>query len=175
MPFIAIDFEASCLPQLGRSFPVEVGVADASGWSRSWLIRPHESWSAWEWRAEAEALHGISRSRLEREGLDVTVVAAQLRSAVEGSTLLADSYFDDGWCRALFDAAGEGAHPPVRCLAELQAFHDVDPTALNRALVRADGLRIHRHRAEDDARWSARVMSEIGVERDRVFSQARAA
>nr|MEC6700676.1 hypothetical protein [Sphingobium sp. SJ10-10] len=39
MNYVTIDFEVSCLPHHGRSFPIEVGIADSQG-SRAWLIRP---------------------------------------------------------------------------------------------------------------------------------------
>jgi hypothetical protein len=165
MPFIAIDFEASCLPHYGRSFPIEVGIASAHGWSRSWLIRPHPTWSDWQWSAEAEALHGISRARLAREGLEAGQVARLLRAAVGQSELIADSHFDDGWSRALFAAAGATQPLPVTCLADLPAFHDVDADRLMIAMARADLQRLRRHRAEDDARWLASLLDGLGLDR----------
>ena len=165
MPFITVDFEASCLPQYGQSFPIEVGIASSAGWSRSWLIRPHARWASWQWAVEAEALHGITRERLEREGIDAAQVAAMLREAVGDDLLIADSYFDDDWCRTLFEAAGERDYPPVHCLADLRAFHDVSAERLTRAMAEADFQRARRHRAEDDARWLARLLSELDLDR----------
>lgn len=173
MPCVAIDFEASCLPQFGRSFPIEVGIASALGWSQSWLIRPHASWADWQWSKDAEALHGISRARLEREGLDVADVAALLRMAVGASEAIADSHFDDDWSRALYTAAGETHHLPVRCLADLRAFHAIDHERLTRALAEADLQRRRRHRAEDDARWLARLLHELGLDRGAFRAPAR--
>lgn len=66
---LAIDFEASCLPRHGRSFPIEVGVADGEGWSRAWLISPHADWDDWHWTSEAENEHGITREQNDRDGL----------------------------------------------------------------------------------------------------------
>ncbi len=175
MAFIAIDFEASCLPQYGRSFPIEVGIADASGWSQSWLIRPHASWSDWQWSAEAEGLHGITREKLDAEGLDVADVAARLKAAVHGRDVIADSYFDDSWSRALFEAAGDPLHLPVRCLAELRAFNDVGNDRLKAALASVDLQRLRRHRAEDDARWLAQLLAELGIGRPARVATARAA
>lgn len=175
MAFIAIDFEASCLPQYGRSFPIEVGVADASGWSRSWLIRPHASWANWQWSDEAQSLHGITRETLEAEGLDTADVAAQLKAAVAGHEVIADSYFDDSWSRILFDAAGDPAHVPVRCLAEMRAFNDIGNDRLKSALDSVDLQRSRRHRAEDDARWLARLLVELGIDCPARIPRARAA
>jgi len=175
MPLIAIDFEASCLPQFGRSFPIEVGIASTDGWSRSWLIRPHHSWADWQWSEEAEGLHGISRAQLEREGLEAACVARQLRAAIAGHEVIADSYFDDSWSRILFQAAGEQSHVSVRCLAELRVFHDADRTVLMRLLDEADKQRARRHRAEDDARWLARLMAGLVAESEARLPAKRAA
>ncbi|GFE75937.1 hypothetical protein NTCA1_35860 [Novosphingobium sp. TCA1] len=41
---ILIDFEASCLPEYGLSFPIEVAAARIDGQSRAWLIRPLPVW-----------------------------------------------------------------------------------------------------------------------------------
>ncbi|MCW2411813.1 MULTISPECIES: hypothetical protein [unclassified Sphingobium] len=175
MAVIAVDFEASCLPQYGRSFPIEVGIASTEGWSRSWLIRPHADWADWQWSEEAESLHGISRAQLERDGLDARCVARQLRAAVAGHEVIADSYFDDAWSRTLFAAAGEATHLPIRCLAELRLFHDTDRTVLTRLLDAADRQRARRHRAEDDARWLAQLMAGLIAESDMARPAARAA
>ena len=175
MAFIAIDFEASCLPQYGRSYPIEVGIADARGWSRSWLIRPHASWSDWQWSDEAQGLHGITREMLDADGLDVADVAAQLNAAVDGRDVIADSYFDDSWSRILFEAADHPHHLPVHCLAELRAFNDVGNDRLKAALDRVDLQRSRRHRAEDDARWLARLLVELEIGRPAQVEHVRAA
>src|SRR3546814_5436437 len=65
LTILTIDFEASCLPRHGLSYPIEVGIA-REGKARSWLIRPHDDWAGWHWSAEAEALHGLDRDRVER-------------------------------------------------------------------------------------------------------------
>lgn len=175
MPFIAIDFEASCLPQHGRSFPIEVGIASSQGWSRSWLIRPHASWTGWGWTREAEALHGLSLERLHDDGMEASRVALLLRAAVGHDLVIADSHFDDAWSRTLFTAAGEHRHMAVRCLADLQAFHAVDTPVLARAIKEADRQRTCRHRAEDDARWLVRLLCELGLDAGEHLIRAKAA
>lgn len=175
MSFIAIDFEASCLPQFGRSFPVEVGIASSFGWSRSWLIRPHQDWWDWDWTDEAQALHGITPERLDREGLDVRDVARFLREAVGTSDVIADSYLDDDWSRTLFTAAGERDHLPVRCLADLQAFHEIEMQQLTKAMAEADRQRARRHHAEEDARWLVNMLRELGLDSADRLVRARAA
>jgi len=163
MSFIAIDFEASCLPRFGRSFPIEVGIAAPDGWSRSWLIRPHAQWRDWQWSDDAQALHGLTPDRLQREGLDAASVAAQLREAVAGGLLVADSVLDDYWSRTLFDAAGEADHLAVTSLAALPRFHAVDPERLQAAVASADRHRLNRHRAADDARWLAGLIADLDI------------
>ncbi len=155
MPFIAIDFEASCLPQYGRSFPIEVGIASPLGWSQSWLIRPHPTWEGWQWSEDAEAVHGISLERLYRDGLDVRLVASLLRSSIGNSEVIADSLFDDDWSRTLFDAAGERQHVPVNSISDWPEFRAIDATRLEAAIRSADRAGPRRHRARDDARYRA--------------------
>jgi hypothetical protein len=175
MSFIAIDFEASCLPQFGRSFPIEIGLASSLGWSRSWLIQPHESWATWVWTQEAQALHGLTPDRLMREGWPVRDVARLLRMAVGSCNVIADSYLDDDWSRTLFTAAGEAAHLPVHCLADLPAFHDIDARRIAQAIAEADLQRTRRHRAEDDARWLVRMLRELDLDSADRLVHARAA
>ena len=104
MTILTIDFEASCLPRHGRSFPIEVGVA-GGGLSRSWLIRPAACWAGWDWTQEAEALHGISRARIERDGLPAAQVLAELVATVAGRRVIADSPLDQYWLDRLAAAA----------------------------------------------------------------------
>lgn len=163
MSFIAIDFEASCLPQVGRSFPIEVGIATPDGWCRSWLIRPHARWADWQWSEDAQALHGLTLERLHDEGMEPAAVAACLREAVGDRLLVADSVLDDYWSRTLFDAAGEPAHLPVTSLGTLPRFHAVDPARIEAAVASADRNRLNRHRAADDARWLASLIADLGI------------
>ena len=107
MGIITIDFEASCLPQRGPSYPIEVGIAGDGG-SSAWLIQPHASWLGWQWSGEAERLHGITLGQLQREGQPVEVVAHALRAALVGHRAVADSGFDNYWMKTLAEAAGTG-------------------------------------------------------------------
>ena len=165
MPFIAIDFEASCLPQYGRSFPIEVGIASPFGWSRSWLIRRHADWMGWQWRRDAEAVHGISLDRLHREGLEAEQVASQLRGAIGDYEVVADSRLDDYWSRTLFDAVGQSSHIPVNSISDWPEFQAIGAACMEAAIAAADAAGRRRHRAEDDALWLARLMTELGLDR----------
>ena len=105
MAIVAIDFEASCLPRHGKSFPIEVGIADMHGRSRGWLIKPHGHWQDWDWAEEAQTLHGITHTELYQKGLCVETVARELRQALADHRVIADSHIDAYWLETLTRAA----------------------------------------------------------------------
>jgi hypothetical protein len=102
-----IDFEAS---SLGRhSYPIEVGWVFADGRSEGYLIRPAAGWD--DWNDDAEAIHGIARATLERDGVAPGVVAARMIEALAGHQLYASAPSWDGkWLSALLRAAGLPRH-----------------------------------------------------------------
>lgn len=158
---LAIDFEASCLPRHGLSFPIEVGVADECGGVRSSLIRPDTTWRDWTWTAEAEALHGLTRERLYDEGRPAAVVAAELTEILQGRLVIADSYLDDDWMRTLMAAAGR---PPPTRIVHVDALADrLDLTfeEVVGCVAAADAHGFRRHRAGDDAQWLAALLSAM--------------
>jgi len=157
---VAIDFEASCLPRHGRSFPIEVGIA-ANGRSQSWLIRPHESWAGWDWTAEAEALHGIPRERLYREGLPVEAVLDRLVAAMEGRRAVADSIIDQYWLETLAHAAGEQAPFTIDHVSMLLNEHGAGESRIASAVAYADVRHPERHRAAADAAWLSALLDHI--------------
>jgi hypothetical protein len=156
----AIDFEASCLPRHGRSFPIEVGLAGRYG-ARSWLIRPHSDWAGWDWTAEAELLHGLSLAQIEREGLPVPIVLAQLADAVGGRRVVADSLIDPYWLDTLAAAAGQAAPFAIDHVATLMDERQVDEAQISAAVEIADRRCPTRHRAGSDALWLASVMAQL--------------
>lgn len=156
----AIDFEASCLPRHGRSFPIEVGLAGRDG-ARSWLIRPHPDWSGWDWTAEAEALHGLSRARIEQDGLPAHVVLDQLADAVGGRRVVADSLIDPYWLDTLAAAAGRAAPFAIDHVATLLDERQVDEAQISAAVRIADQRCPTRHWAGSDALWLASVMAQL--------------
>lgn len=157
---LAIDFEASCLPRHGRSFPIEVGLAGTDG-ARSWIIRPHPDWAGWGWTAEAEALHGLSRARIERDGLPAHVVLDQLVEAVGGQRVVADSLIDPYWLETLAAAAGRAAPFAIDHVATLLDERQVDEAQISEAVRIADQRCPTRHRAGSDALWLACVMAQL--------------
>lgn len=157
LTIVTIDFEASCLPRHGRSFPIEVGIA-TMGISRSWLIRPTACWLGWDWTAEAEALHGLSRARILREGLPVGQVLTELTQAVGDCRVVSDSSLDQYWLDRLAEAAG--ARPAFRIDHASMVFDKAGtPSAvIAAAIARADAQVATRHRAGADALWLAHVV-----------------
>jgi hypothetical protein len=113
-----IDFEASCLPEDNSSYPIEVALAKVGGPSRTWLIRPAQKWQFWDWCPEAEALHGISREQLWREGLPAEQVLAELAAEAAGYAVYADSDLDAYWLETLAEACRRPAPFPIRYLGE---------------------------------------------------------
>jgi hypothetical protein len=158
---VTIDFEASCLPRDGRSYPIEVGIADMAGWSRSWLIRPEAPWKDWTWKAEAAALHGIDREQLDREGLPVAVVMAELNACIAGREVVADHDLDRVWLAILSDAAGIRPAFRIRHVAELLDQWRPSSDMLQRAIEGADRSSLARHRAAPDALWLARLVGGL--------------
>jgi DNA polymerase III epsilon subunit-like protein len=165
-PIMAIDFEASCLPRHGRSFPIEVGIADLRGNARSWLIRPHTCWADWSWTAEAQALHGLTRDALRRDGRPAHEVLAELGEAVRGHRVIADSMLDRDWLAALASAAARPAPCRIDHVAELFDELGATPDAVATARGRADRLPLKRHRAGDDARWLAGLITCLQATRE---------
>jgi hypothetical protein len=153
MHLTAIDFEASCLPRAGRSFPIEVGIADERG-ARSWLIRPRIEWAEWGWTAEAERLHGIDRAMLDRTGLPADQVAAELADAVCGRQLLADSVLDEQWLGVLLGSpAGRSPRLPIVQIGTILAALHTPDAEIEASCAALAMQPFRRHRAGDDARW----------------------
>jgi DNA polymerase III epsilon subunit-like protein len=161
MQFVTIDFEASCLPRHGRSFPIEVGIAERRGSTFSWLIKPHESWTGWDWTAEAEALHGITYDQLSREGQPVEAVVQQLTAAVREKYIVADSHLDEDWLQTLLRAAD--AREPIHIAHADELVMSLGATEEDVKIAQT-ALANHvftRHHAADDARSLAIFLENL--------------
>lgn len=102
-----IDFEASSLGRHG--YPIEVAWVLENGNSETFLIAPIEKWTDWD--PAAEAIHGISREQLNREGVATDVVANRLVDALQGHEVFASAPSWDGkWLSALLRSAGLPRH-----------------------------------------------------------------
>lgn len=166
MTFVAIDFEASCLPRHGRSFPIEVGISDGRC-VRSWLILPHADWTGWDWTPEAAAIHGITRDQLAAEGLPARRVLSELLAAVDGRRLVADSPLDQYWLDTLAAAAGYGPVPVIDKAATLLDRWNVTADQVVGARQRADRRMPRRHRAACDAEWLHLVLADLAEQVER--------
>lgn len=177
MDFVTIDFEASCLPRHGASFPIELGVSGPQG-TRSWLIRPHEAWHDWDWTQEAFEVHGITRAQLEQEGLAPAEVLAQALEAIGPARVIADSRIDAQWWATLSAAApGVIAAGAMRIEHVDVVFDEIGAThqQIMEAQRHADLLCPERHRAGADALWLRLLLDRLlEVEQVPVWVQADA-
>jgi hypothetical protein len=147
-----IDFEASCLPEHGESFPIEVALVRVGGPARTWLIRPSVKWRYWDWSEEAESLHGISRDMLARKGVPPQQVLSELAEAGSGCRVYADSDLDAYWLETLAQACNRLAPFPILYLGELFQEMKTDPRAIARAEASALSRLPQQHIACKDAR-----------------------
>lgn len=180
---VFLDFEASSLKKNG--FPIEIGWVFEDGVSEGHLIRPAHGWTDWD--PGAEAIHGIPRERLEREGAPHDVVARRMVEVLSGHNLYASAPSWDGkWLSLLLRAAGLPRH--ILRLRDTEAAQAESAAALLDPLltpgeasgaiaeiiaeVRAEAERsAPRHRAVDDAEEERRRWLEV---RRRAEEKARA-
>ncbi len=159
---VTIDFEASCLPRHGRSYPIEVGIADGRE-TMSWLIRPDARWSGWDWTDEAQALHGLSLEALWTLGQPADIVMRELMAAVGGRRLVADSGLDQYWLDTLAVAAGREEVPRIGHVMMLLDEWAVTGNQVALARAHADREQGALHRAGADARWLALVVQQLAI------------
>lgn len=123
---VFLDFEASSLSK--HSYPVEIAWVFEDGRSRSFLIRPAPGWN--DWSSEAEALHGLSRDQLEKDGSEVLVIVDEMVETLAHEDLYASAPSWDGkWLSALLRAAGHPRHE-LRLRKSDEAFRAVAKTTL---------------------------------------------
>src|SRR6185503_2611428 len=102
--------------------------------------------------AEAERMHGISRSLLERHGRSAHEVAAELNQRLAGRAVYCDNWAHDyAWLARLFEAAAIAPTFRLRHLRELMSESAAAHFDDARAVV-ARSLQLRRHRASSDAR-----------------------
>lgn len=160
---IFLDFEASSLNK--QSYPIEVGWVRENGESEGHLIRPAPSWLDWD--ETAEAIHGISRDLLLREGVAHDVVCARLAEIFQDNVVYASAPSWDGhWLSMLLRAAGRPRHS-LRLRDSEEAFVEAaqagqgpaaERIALARKVVEAEPV---VHRAVEDARREWAIWREI--------------
>lgn len=96
-----VDFEASGIAP--DSYPIEISVV-AANFEYQALIRPVYYWTHWSF--DAQDMHGISRENLFANGLEPSLIAAELNSTFAGARLCSDSPQDGFWLDTLYEAAG---------------------------------------------------------------------
>ena len=143
-----IDLEASGFG--AGSYPIEVGFVLPDGTAYCSLIAPDADWTHWD--GEAERLHGVSRSLLQRHGRSPREVALELNHRLDGRTVYCDNWAHDyAWLARLFDAADVLPAFKLRHLRELMDEGAAGRFDAAREIVRRN-LQLRRHRASSDAR-----------------------
>jgi hypothetical protein len=143
-----LDIEAS---GFGRgSYPIEVGFVLPDGTAYCSLIAPDENWTHWD--GDAERMHGISRSLLQRHGRSAREVALELNHRLDGRTVYCDNWAHDyAWLARLFESAATAPTFKLRHLRELMTETAAEHFDDAREVV-ARNLQLRRHRASSDAR-----------------------
>lgn len=166
---VFLDFEASSLNSK-LSFPIEVGWVLEDGSGEGHLIRPVPQWTDWD--PSAEAMHGLSRDTLQREGEDVATVCDRVVTLFAGNAVYCSAPSWDGhWLSMLLRAAGRPRHL-LRMADTEVAFDEAarqvvasdDEAAIARLVARARSTAETwpvAHRAEADARREWRVWQLI--------------
>lgn len=166
---VFLDFEASSLNR--KSFPVEVAWVFETGEGESHLIRPQPDWTDWE--AEAEGIHGLSRERLEREGMPADALARRMMEVLGPHSLYASAPSWDGkWLSVLLRGGGQPRHAlrlkdTEDARADLVARHlgpgrDEEARAILAEIERMGRDATPEHRALGDAERERQLWLEAG-------------
>lgn len=143
-----IDVEAS---GFGRgSFPIEIGFALEDRNIQSYLICPPDNWK--HWSDDAEAIHGISRDTLLKDGLSPRDLVLILNEQLRGKVLYSDAWsFDSSWIGRLFDEAEIVQRFRIETInklltnTQMERWQDTKKDLWNE-------LSVDRHRAANDVR-----------------------
>lgn len=168
---VFLDFEASSLAD--DSYPIEVGWVFEDGAVESHLIRPNPDWLDWD--DEAQALHGISREQLLREGASAQAVANRILQTLSAHRVYASAPSWDGkWLSVLLRGGGLPRHA-MRLIDTAEAHReavaevflggpaqDIEGLARRLADAALAGFEAPpRHRALDDAQRELALWREI--------------
>lgn len=142
-----IDIEASGFGS--RSYPIEIGVVKGNGDRYCALIRPQPDWD--HWCIKAQAVHGVSRQKLESCGRCPREICIELNQFLGDATAYSDAWTHDSpWLNRLFFAAriNPSFHlSPIELIAS-----EAQLLAWDESKQRlAKQLDIKRHRASGDA------------------------
>ena len=113
------------------------------------LVKPAESWSDDAWDPDAEALHGLSRRKLERAGQDPAAVCKVMNNVLGDAAVFSDAPDWDGfWLYRLFEAARVRQSFKLLNFADL--FENIPVEQFRAAKTQAEKKAPHRHRARPD-------------------------
>jgi hypothetical protein len=119
------------------------------------LIKPSPTWHGWD--EEAEEIHGISRARLDREGLSPAEAAMEIALALNGLEVHSDApALDQIWLDKIFADAASFQVPALR------RYGDLFPGAARRdyqALVQEVGAQAAQWKALADIRRLAAAVT----------------
>lgn len=128
---------------------MEVGWCFLQGRPETMLIKPAPDWSDEAWDPAAEALHGLSRAALERDGLAPRKICEAMNAALGAAAVYSDAPDWDGfWLYRLFAEAKTRRAFELRNFADL--FERVSPTQFRNAKAAAEKKAPHKHRAKPD-------------------------
>ena len=100
-----LDIEASSFSL--ASYPISIAWSDPQGTIERVLIAPRSVPDWTDWSPEAEAVHGLDRERLNRNGWDASYAAEVLNRQLAGQTVYTDApTFDTRWLDRLFISVG---------------------------------------------------------------------
>lgn len=149
-----VDIEASSLFKL--SHPIEIGVCGVDLAPEAMLIKPPPHWD--DWSVASENVHRISRTMLERDGIEPRLVALRMNAIMRGKYGISDNVgFDSDWNSRLFVEAD------LSPLFGLQDFNGLllscrkiavgftGPKRLKKLMEKLEKVYQHTHRAGDDA------------------------
>lgn len=160
-PVVVIDFEASCLPEYGRSYPIEVAVGDIdTGEVNEWLIRPESRWMEWDWDPAAQRAHGLTPATIVRDGESRARVARAVARVLKGQHVLSDHPpYDQLWLARLMQGDPGVRIEPIQEFWRRIVGDSAEGRALiERALAHAREIAPIRHRAGADVRHHLAVV-----------------
>jgi hypothetical protein len=152
-----LDIEASGFGS--ASYPIEIGFVLPDGTAYCTLIAPDATWTHWD--GDAERMHGISRSLLQRHGRSAREVAVELNHRLAGRTVYCDNWAHDyAWLARLFESADISPSFRLRHLRELMSENAAERFDDAREVV-ARNLQLRRHRASSDARVLQMSLAQV--------------
>jgi DNA polymerase III epsilon subunit-like protein len=155
---VFLDIEASGL----QGWPIEIGWAelvDDRVTVESHLLRPDPAWDLEAWDETAEHVHGLSLSRLVRDGKPAHLVAELAFTALDGRLVVSDAAaYDMDWLQQLLELQPQETDIVVRDVAWLvRHFETAGRSGWHDALAGLPAV----HRAGGDAARLARAWQTV--------------